>query len=425
MFIIINYYRQHNIMKNQINKNIDHDFPLSSNKAKSNKLFNVIKIENINQLYSDKNNSLNEIKNGNKFNMDFLNKKRGKIKEENIINEGDQKQKIPWTKEEDKLLLITAKQYNEKNWKKIATLFEGRSSIQCSSRYHRIKPGLSKGHFTREEDLKLISLYNIYGKKWNLIAKNMKNRSGKQVRDRFLNSLAPGVNKAKFTNEEDMQIIKYYKIFGKSWSKIAQYINGRTGDMVKNRFYSSLYKLYENNNNPTDENNNQNNEVKEIIDNVQQTKNISLDLNKNNFLHNYNLMKNNENHFLSNNNINININNNPNSMYINNNYNNTPSYITNILLSNLLLKNDNKINGNNYDINLNIEKNDCFFEKIESFNGYDLNYNVNDNNRNLNRVIPYYFAPKNNYINSVNINHISYEYNQPFNSYLSLYKKMQ
>ena len=112
-------------------------------------------------------------------------------------------------------------------------------------------------------------------------------------------------------------------------------------------------------------------------------------------------------------------------MYINNNYNNSPSYITNILLSNLLLKNNNKINGNNYDINLNVEKNDCFFEKVESFNGYELNYNVNDNIRNFNRVIPYYLAPNNNYINSININQNSYEYNQPFNSYLSLYKKMQ
>jgi myb proto-oncogene protein len=416
------------MMKNQLKKVNEYDFPLSSKEEKNICLFNVIKIEKINQSDSDKENSVNKIKNGNKSNLEFLNKKRDKKEKGIIINEKVQKQAVPWTKEEDKLLLNTAKLFNEKNWKKIASLFEGRTSIQCSSRYHRIKPGLSKGHFTKEEDSKLISLYNIYGRKWNLIAKNMKNRSGKQVRDRFLNSLAPGVNKAKFTNEEDMKILKYYKIYGKSWSKIAKYINGRTGDMIKNRFYSSLYKLYENNNYLIEENINQNNEPnKKNKNNIQQTKDISSVLNQNNFLHNDNLIKNNENTFFWNNNINININNNPNLMFINNNYNYHPSNITNLVLSNLLLTNDNTINRNNYNENLNFENynNDCYFKKIESFNNvYNLNSCINSNLMNANKIIPYCSTAKLNYINNVNINQISNEYNYPLSPCLSLFQKM-
>ena len=37
-------------------------------------------------------------------------------------------------------------------------------------------------------------------------------------------------------------IIKFYKIYGNSWAKIAKKLKTRTGDMVKNRFYSSLKK---------------------------------------------------------------------------------------------------------------------------------------------------------------------------------------
>ena len=214
-------------MQNEINNN--RDFPIQLEKERnSSNLFKVIKIENSKNSLLAQNNPIIEIKESNESNKENNNDKN--------INVEKIGKSIPWTKEDDKLLLMSAKQNNEKNWKKVASSFKGRTSIQCSSRYHRIRPGLTKGHFSREEDLKLISLYKIYGKKWNLIAKEMKNRTGKQVRDRFLNSLAPGVNKKKFTIEEDKKIIKYYKIYGKSWSTIAKYINGRTGDMIKNRF---------------------------------------------------------------------------------------------------------------------------------------------------------------------------------------------
>ena len=70
-------------------------------------------------------------------------------------------------------------------------------------------------------------------------------RTGKQIRDRFLNVLDNNLNREKFTFEEDQKIIKLYKSYGKSWSRIAKSLKGRTGDMVKNRFYSSLQKIVE------------------------------------------------------------------------------------------------------------------------------------------------------------------------------------
>jgi hypothetical protein len=46
-----------------------------------------------------------------------------------------------WTEEEDKLLRELVAKYSSKNWKKIAEIFTGKSPIQCSSRYRRIKLG--------------------------------------------------------------------------------------------------------------------------------------------------------------------------------------------------------------------------------------------------------------------------------------------
>ena len=152
-----------------------------------------------------------------------------------------------WTEEEDKILKEKAEEFKYKNWNTIATFIPGKTSIQCSARYRRIRPGLVKGAWNKDEDNKLLSLYEKYGKNWAAISKEMTQRTGKQIRDRFLNSLDSKFNRGKFSEEEDQAIIKYYKIYGNSWAKIAKKLKTRTGDMVKNRFYSSLKKsIYKN-----------------------------------------------------------------------------------------------------------------------------------------------------------------------------------
>ena len=135
-------------MQKQLNNNID--FSIQFEKERNNNLFKVTKIENLNKSLFDKNYPIIEIKESNESNNES--------NKEETINDEKIAKSIPWTKEDDKLLLMSAKQNNEKNWKKVASSFKGRTSIQCSSRYHRIRPGLTKGHFSREEDLKLISL---------------------------------------------------------------------------------------------------------------------------------------------------------------------------------------------------------------------------------------------------------------------------
>lgn len=153
------------------------------------------------------------------------------------------KPSMNWTEEEDRILIEKATENNGKNWSAVASCFEGRTAIQCSARFKRIQPGIIKGAWTENEDKQLLDLYKHYGKNWSLISKTMVTRTGKQIRDRFLNALDKNLIKDKFIPEEDEKIIKFYKVYGTSWCKIAKKIKGRTGDMIKNRFYSSLKKV--------------------------------------------------------------------------------------------------------------------------------------------------------------------------------------
>jgi hypothetical protein len=147
-----------------------------------------------------------------------------------------------WTREEDELLIVLAEKYNEKHWKEISRRFVKKNSLQCFSRYKRIRPGIIKGSWKKEEDLRIIDLVNKYGKAWSKISKILGTRNGKQIRDRFINVLDPEIRKGKFTEEEDRKLISLYKQNGPKWATIAKYYPNRTADMIKNRFHSSIKK---------------------------------------------------------------------------------------------------------------------------------------------------------------------------------------
>lgn len=105
--------------------------------------------------------------------------------------------KKKWTPEEDAYLIELASSYKEKHWKVIAEHFKNKNSLQCISRYKRIKPGVVKGDWTIKEDKEILSLVAQYGKAWAKISGILKTRNGKQIRDRFTNVLDPKIAKKK------------------------------------------------------------------------------------------------------------------------------------------------------------------------------------------------------------------------------------
>ena len=96
----------------------------------------------------------------------------------------------------------------------------------------------------KEEDKVLLELVKNYGKNWSLIASNLEGRTGKQVRERYLNCLDPEIKREKFTLEEDEKIVDFYKKNGAKWKVLSGTLKGRTENMVKNRFYSYLKRKY-------------------------------------------------------------------------------------------------------------------------------------------------------------------------------------
>lgn len=149
-----------------------------------------------------------------------------------------------WTKEEDNILLYYSEVYESKQWNKVAEFMKERTQNQCLARYMRLKPGIKKGFWSGEEDDLLIKAVKEEGKSWGRVCKYFKNRTGKQCRDRYLNHLDPTTCCAKFSQEEDQKILELYQIYGNSWCLIAKHMTiKRTPERIKNRFYSSLYKL--------------------------------------------------------------------------------------------------------------------------------------------------------------------------------------
>ena len=277
------------------------------------------------------------------------------------------KKPMNWTESEDQILIEKAKENNYKNWAKIASFIKGRTAIQCSARYKRIKPGLIKGSWTQEEDNELLKLYKQYGKNWSDISKFMPYRTGKQIRDRFLNALDKNLNKEKFSQEEDEKIIKWYYVYGNSWCKIATKLKGRTGDMIKNRFYSSLKKIIE-------KNKNKRIRKKIKLKNKKRTKNVKtqtdfnyddyVKINKCDFGVNTNL-------YIP---LNYDLNNNNFCEIFNNNQN---FFNSNSIQNNFILNIQNSYeNNNNFNIN-SMENNSIFDEN--NFINFNYNLNINKN----------------------------------------------
>ena len=196
------------------------------------------------------------------------------------------RKQIKWNKDEDKLLIKYVEQFNEKNWKEVASKFYNKNILQCFSRYKRIRPGIKRGTWQQDEDIKILKLIQKYGTSWSQISKELNTRTAKQIRDRYLNVLDPKINKNKFSFSEECHIIRMYKSIGSKWALIAKEFPHRTANMIKNRFYSSikkkLSKYYQQElEESKDENKDNNYELVSFVDNLFDMNNLkySFDIN--------------------------------------------------------------------------------------------------------------------------------------------------
>jgi hypothetical protein len=97
------------------------------------------------------------------------------------------------------------------------------------------QPGKMK--FTEQEDAMILNAVARIGpKSWNAIAANIPNRTGRQIRERWKNYLAPNAYRGNWTDAEDQLLQNLVRDLGPKWSIIARYFQNRTDVCLKHRY---------------------------------------------------------------------------------------------------------------------------------------------------------------------------------------------
>jgi hypothetical protein len=111
------------------------------------------------------------------------------------------------------------------------------------------KPKSKKFPWSEVEEKILKEIAIKYKLDWKRIAKRMFNLTNKNypinfLKIRYKRSVSTDIlpARAKFSHEEDLQLVKFLGCYGKDWVKIAERLPRRSPIMVKNRYYSHINK---------------------------------------------------------------------------------------------------------------------------------------------------------------------------------------
>ena len=97
--------------------------------------------------------------------------------------------------------------------------------------------------FTPDEDKIILEGISPSKKKnWKEIAQKIPGRTARQCRDRYNNSLKNKIEKKPWTIEEAETIIKKFFEVGPKWVTISAFLDGRSGNNVKNRWHKYINK---------------------------------------------------------------------------------------------------------------------------------------------------------------------------------------
>jgi hypothetical protein len=148
-----------------------------------------------------------------------------------------------WTMEEDAMLTHARKEHGGRNWVAVAALVPTRTSTQCRKRWiETLDPGINLGKWTLGEDAKLTEAVTELGdKNWNLVGKLVPGRTNSQCRKRWIETVNPELSIGKWTTEEDAMLndgVMEHGVY--NWIRVAVLVPGRTNLQCRQRWVESL-----------------------------------------------------------------------------------------------------------------------------------------------------------------------------------------
>ena len=170
-----------------------------------------------------------------------------------VANYSNLKSPYAWSKEEDARPTDILKKYkNPRDWEPIAKeLNSGRSAKEVHERWIRyLKPGVRKGQWTDQEDAIVMEVVSSSSEqpftRWSDLAQRLPGRVGKQIRDRWVNHLNPNINHLPFSREDDLLLWEGHTQLGKRWVEISTkfFNSSRSENHIKNRWYSASFKKF-------------------------------------------------------------------------------------------------------------------------------------------------------------------------------------
>jgi len=108
---------------------------------------------------------------------------------------------------------------------------------------NQAEKSVRRGSWSVQEDQKLRQLVKDHGtRSWTMIAVRLEGRTGKQCRERWVNQLNPEVKKGQWTPDEDQLLIQLHSQYGNSWCKISKHLPGRSDNVIKNHWNSTIQR---------------------------------------------------------------------------------------------------------------------------------------------------------------------------------------
>ena len=108
-----------------------------------------------------------------------------------------------WT-EEEKNKLIELNNIHPHNWRLISRMIQTKTPIQCSYQLQKIISEMSTPKFSRNDEVTVIELVEIYGKNWTAINQLMNHKYGeKMLKKQYYEHILPNITKENYKKETD------------------------------------------------------------------------------------------------------------------------------------------------------------------------------------------------------------------------------